>query len=262
MSRALQELLTDHPNQLLVRSVCHSLSEGFLGLEAKHEDDVYPVTWDNSARSLKTQDEVDFVEAQIAKEVRLGRYSQAFGPGLLPGMYSSPLHTIPKDGADGYRLINDQSDGDYSPNSMICRNDIAGTCMDGIKELGASLRAFRREYGNDVELVVWKSDIHGAYHNMPLHPLFQLKQIVSFGDQRYVDHCNCFGEQEPHTSFGFLSLSLVCWIAITLRMIRDLKVYVDNNALLLHGLGDVLYYPLIKLVYFPSDQTKSFDAVG
>jgi hypothetical protein len=108
-------------------------------------------------------------------------------------MYLLPLHTIPKEGSDGLQLINDQSAGEYSPNSMISCDDIAGTCMDGIKELGASLGAYWEENGSDVQLVIWKSDIHGAYRNLPNHPLYQLKQVISLDGHQYVDHCNCFG---------------------------------------------------------------------
>src|ERR1700734_1996004 len=101
------------------------------------------------------------------KEVGTGRYSEDFGPNLLPGMYCSPIHTIPKPGTNTLCLINDQSDGDFSPNSMIDCDDIAGTCMDGIKSLGASLRAFRRENGDNIELIMHKSDIQGPYLVLP-----------------------------------------------------------------------------------------------
>jgi hypothetical protein len=248
----LESLLTDHPNQPLVESVCRSLREGFWPwADTKHG--TYPTIWDNSDRPLKTQGEVDFVHAQINKEVMLGRYSQPFGPELHPGMYSSPLHTIPKPGSDGYRLINDQSAGDFAPNSMISRGDVTGTCMDGIKEFGASLLAYRREHGDDVQLIIWKSDIHGAYRNMPIHPLYQLKQVVSAGDKRYVDHCNCFGNRASYIIWLSFA-SLVTWIAICHRLIRNLKVYVDDNASFAR-VGDVLYYPPYKH-YFPTEQTR------
>jgi hypothetical protein len=190
----LQSLLSDHPNTLLVDSICRSLHDGFWPwADTKH--DIYPVIWDNSNWLLKMQPECDFVAAKIAKEVKLGRCSQPFGPSLHLGMYSLPLHTIPKEGSDGLRLINDQSAGEYSLNSMISCDDIARMCMDGIKELGVSLWEYREQNGNDVRLVIWKSDIHRAYRNLPIHPLYQLKQVISLDGNRYVDHCNCFGNR-------------------------------------------------------------------
>jgi hypothetical protein len=49
---------------------------------------------------IKTQAEREFLEAQIDKEVAAKRYLEDFGPDLLPGMYCSPIHTVPKPGTD------------------------------------------------------------------------------------------------------------------------------------------------------------------
>jgi len=195
-------MLRRHPNQPLVDSICRALREGFWPWADTHPLS-YPESWDNSDRLIKSEPERLFINVQVTKEVGLGRYSQPFRPVFLPGMYSSPLHTVPKEGSTGFRLIKDQSDSIYSPNSMISRDNIAGTCMDGLKQLGASLHDFQRVHGDHMWLVMWKSDIQSAYWNMPIHPLFQLKQIVMVDKRHYVDHCNCFGNQ-PHTSSGFL----------------------------------------------------------
>jgi hypothetical protein len=69
-------------------------------------------------------------------------------------MYSSLIHVVDKPGTDTFRLINDQSAGEFSPNSMIASEDVTGICMDSIKSLGASLCAFREVKGDDVELVM------------------------------------------------------------------------------------------------------------
>jgi len=69
-------------------------------------------------------------------------------------MYSSPVHAVPKPGSDALCLINDQSANKFSPNSMIDSKDVAGTCMDGIKSLGASLCAFHKVEGDDIELLM------------------------------------------------------------------------------------------------------------
>jgi len=187
-----QELLSRHPNQSTVKSVCRSLRDGFWPCANTHHE-TYPVTWDNSHRPIKTDAERNFLESQIDKEVAAGRYSDEFGPELLPGMYCSPIHTVPKPGTDTFRLINDQSSWRVLPHSMIDCDDIAGTCMDGIKSLGASLRAYRRKHGDHVQLIMHKSDIQGAYRNIPMAPMWQLKQIVAFEHRKHVDRCNCFG---------------------------------------------------------------------
>jgi hypothetical protein len=245
-------LLADHPNQPLVKSVCYSLQNGFWPYaNTRHE--TYPTTWDFSDRPLKSTDHQSFIENQTATEVAAGRYSGPFGPGLYPGMYTSPTHAVPKPGTDTYRLINDQSAGDFSPNSMIDRDDVAGTCMDGIKSLGASLRAFRREFGDDVELLMWKSDIQGAYRNMWMHPMWQIKQVVTVDNKHFVDHCNCFGNRASYIIWLSFA-SLVAWIALYVKRIQNLKVYIDDNASYSH-VGDVLYYDPYKR-YYPTEQTK------
>jgi hypothetical protein len=42
---------------------------------------------------------------------------------------------------------------------MIDSEDVAGTCMYRIKSLGTSLHAFCNAEGDDIELVMWKSNI-------------------------------------------------------------------------------------------------------
>ena len=135
-----EELLASHPNQPFVKSVCRALREGFWPYaDTKYGD--YPTTWDFSEREPRDPEHALFIANQVEAEVQKGRYSEDFGPDLLPGMYSTPVHAVPKPGTDTFRLINDQSAGEFSPNSMIHPDDIAGTCMDGIKSLGTSLLA-------------------------------------------------------------------------------------------------------------------------
>jgi hypothetical protein len=98
---SFKALLVDHPNQPFVESVCRSLRTGFWPHADTHHE-MYPVTWDNSYRPVKTQAERDFLESQMDKEVASGRYSADFGPDLLPGMHCSPIHTVPKPGTDTF----------------------------------------------------------------------------------------------------------------------------------------------------------------
>jgi hypothetical protein len=93
------KLLQAHPNQPFVKSVCHALREGFWPF-ADTKIGIYPVTYDFSDRPPKSDEHAAFIEKQVETEVHLGRYSEAFGPDLLPGMYSSPVHAVPKPGSD------------------------------------------------------------------------------------------------------------------------------------------------------------------
>ena len=190
---------------------------------------------------------------QVETEVQLGHYSEAFGPDLLPGMYSSPVHTIDKPVTTTFHLINDQSAGEFSPNSMIDSEDVTGTCMDRIKSHGASLHAFRKAEGDDVELIMWKSDIEAAYRNLWLAKEWQIKQTVTVGSICYVDHRNCFGNCASYKVFISFT-SLVAWIAEQVNGIPHVKAYSDDNASF-DVVGNILYYEPYQ-PYFPTKQTR------
>jgi hypothetical protein len=91
-----------------------------------------------------------------------------------------------------------------------------------------------------VLLIMWKADVAAVYRQMPMHPFWQIFQIISAFNERHVDHCNNFGgctSQKIWASF----ISLVLWIAVFKHNIRALKCYVDNNYSFTKQ-GDVTYY--------------------
>jgi len=222
-----EELLADHPNQPFVISVCRALRQGFWPW-ADTSDDSYPSINDNSAHTCtKTAEQEQFIDDQIREEIRLGRVSESFGMDLYPGMYSVPMHTVPKPNSDKLRLVVDHTAGDYSLNSMIECDAIKGTKLDGLHSLGVSLLRFREQHPN-VELVLFKSDVSQAFRRLPMHPLWQVKQILTVHGQRHVDRNNNFGGRgSPKVWISFMSL--VAWIAIHHILIDALKTYMDDS---------------------------------
>jgi hypothetical protein len=98
-----------------------------------------------------------------------------------------------------------------------------------------------------------KSDVAGAYRNIPMSPVWQLKQIIAHGGCKYVDRTNCFGCRGSY--YVYLAfISLVCWIAEHVKGIKHLKCYIDDNCSFAR-IGDVKYYPPYGK-YYPTDQTK------
>jgi hypothetical protein len=83
--------------------------------------------------------ELDFLQGQILKEESVGRYSSDFGPDLLPGMYSMPIHAVPKEGGK-FRLITNHSTSNYSLNSMIAKEDTARLTLDNVQHLREVIR--------------------------------------------------------------------------------------------------------------------------
>ncbi|KAJ8582271.1 hypothetical protein M405DRAFT_921680, partial [Rhizopogon salebrosus TDB-379] len=202
------------------------LREGFWPC-ADTSKDGYPLTWDFSHRPLANEEHRAFVQGQVDEEVRLNHFSAPFGPDLLPGMYSTPIHVVPKPHSTKLRLIVDHSAGAYSLNSMIDLSDTSGIKLDGMQSLGLSLLQFRHSHGN-VPLVMFKSDVSQAYRRLPMHPLWQLKQIMTTDSQRYVDRCNNFsGRGSAYIWVSFMSL--VIWITSVITLIEHLKVYMDDS---------------------------------
>jgi hypothetical protein len=139
---AFEDLLQDHPNQPFVVSVLRGLREGFWpGTDTSK--DGYPLTWDFSHRPLANEEHIAFVQGQVDEEVHLSQFSLPFGPDLLPGMYSTPIHVVPKPHSMKLRLIMDHSAGSYLLNSMIDLSDTTGVKLDGMRSLGLSLLQFR-----------------------------------------------------------------------------------------------------------------------
>jgi len=220
----LENLLVDHPNPLFCQSVLTGLRKGFWPWPDKPDE--YPETHDNSHRPPKTDQERAFLSSQVLSEQRAGRLSAPFGPDLLPGMYSPPVHAIPKPSSEKLRMVVDHSAGKYSLNSMIDPKDIAGVKLDGIKSLGSSLRSFRSK-NPDSELVVFKSDVSAAYRQLPMHFLYQLLTIITVDNERRVDRCNNFGNRSAQKIWQSF-MSLVIWILVFKRGLKHLKCYTDD----------------------------------
>jgi hypothetical protein len=190
----LSALLRSHPNRPLVDCVVDGFHQGFYpGFDTTGHN--VPDTIDNSsiyAPHDPSSPEAAFLRAQRDEEIRLGRYSESFGTELLPGMIAQPIHAVPKPHSSKLRLINDHSAGDWALNSFIAK-EIGHIRMDSVQDLGKTLLHARRELGPDATIWLWKSDVSQAFCQLPMHPLWQMKQISTFDGHRHVDRCAVFG---------------------------------------------------------------------
>jgi hypothetical protein len=257
-----EQLLLNHPNQPFVKSVVKGLREGFWPW-ADTQVGTYPVTHDASNRPPKTAQEADFIRAHRDSEIAAGRFSESFGPDLLPGMYSMPIQAVPKPHSEEQlRLVADQSAGVYSVNSMIPRSAIAGARLDSIRDLVVSLLEFRRVHGSGVSLLLFKSDVTAAYRQLPVHPLWQLKQIITIDHLRHVDHNNSMGNRGAQRMWAAF-MALVMWIALHVWELSHTKIYTDD-AFGFEVLGQVEFYKPYD-TYYPRKQArllKLWDYIG
>ena len=246
-----ESLLRDHPNPAFVNSVCVGLREGFWPWACTMHDS-FPITHDESRPMPGDDKKCNFIREQCQKERYKGYFSESFGTELLPGMYSMPIHAVPKPHSSDLRLVTDHSAGLFSLNGMIDHSAVTGFPLDNVTNLGEMLLDTRRSIGN-VPLTLWKSDIADAYRLLPVSPFWQIKQIVTVDGERYVDRNLAFGSS---ASCGiFISFnSLVAWIAKNERGVGYLANYVDDSS----GCdltGNTLFYePYGK--FLPANQTK------
>ena len=90
-----EDLLINHPNPPFVKSVINGFRNGFWPWADTHIG-TYPHTLDKSLGDHKNQKELDFICEQCDKEINIGCFSKGFREKLLPGMYSMPIHAVPK----------------------------------------------------------------------------------------------------------------------------------------------------------------------
>jgi len=113
-----KNLLKSHPNCPFITSVCRGLWEGFWPWADTHYDS-YPATVNESLGMPLKKKEATFLHEQQDHEWLKRRLSGSFVRDLLPGMHTSPIHTVPKPHSDKLQMVINQSAGQYAPNSMI-----------------------------------------------------------------------------------------------------------------------------------------------
>ncbi|KAI9064555.1 DNA/RNA polymerase [Trametes sanguinea] len=247
----LERLLVSHPNRPLVESVCRGFREGFWPFALPTADD-FPSSWEEP--SLPLDDDAERFASKYAEdEEKSGRYSPPFSGDLSPGMFSMPVHAVPKPHSDKLRFINNHSAGTFSLNSMIDKRSV-GMRPDNVQDLAHNLLRFRKTYG-DAPVHLFKSDIANAYRILPMHPIWQLKQVVSINGTRRLDRCCCFGNRGSPDLFCTV-MSLVLWIAIHVRGIPALLAYMDDNFSFEPLQSLVAYTGYDSVVYLPDAQRR------
>jgi hypothetical protein len=219
--------------------VIAGLKLGFWPFAGSCGDDNFPVTHHDCWVQPKTQHDKMFLEAQRDEEIRKGHFLPSFGPNLLPGMTSTPVFAVPKPHSKKLRLVSHQSYGAFSQNSLIDKALTKGSRLDTLKQLVPVLLSARKQM-KSARLIMWKSDVAEAFWLMPMHPLWQLHQVVTTnipvkdgnGDDvgelvRNVDHNATFGSSASPRLWSAI-VGLVMWAAKHVAGIDDLNNYIDN----------------------------------
>lgn len=247
-----EEYVKDHPNQPFVQSVVRGLKKGFWPW-ADTSDPSFPTTYDGSRQGsrITSEDKAKFIRQQCEDEMELERWSKPFGGKLLPGMHSAPINVVPKSTPGKFRLIVDQSRGPHALNSTIAKSQVK-VQLDNIHDLGNQLLAARKKYPNR-KLCLFKSDVKSAYRQVPMHPLWQIKQAIPIDGQYHIDRCNTFGNRGGGWNWDSVNSS-VNWIATEKKGVSGLLGYVDDNFGWEFERNKKLYKPYNK--HLPTKQAR------
>jgi hypothetical protein len=142
-----QSLLKHHPNPDFVDSVCVGLHEGFWPW-ADTLCISFSITYDESHPTPNNKVHATFLQDQCFKECLKGHFSSSFGSQLLPGMYSMPIHTVPKPHSINLHLVTDHSAGPFSLNNMINHSQVTGFFLDNVLHLSEMLLDAHCSIGN------------------------------------------------------------------------------------------------------------------
>jgi len=144
-------------------------------------------------------------------------------------MYSMPIGVVPKPHSTDFHLVTDHSAGDFTLNNNILKAD-SSICLDSLQDFEMALRAIIACNGH-TPTWLFKSNVSTAYQLIPMHLLWQVKQINTFQGMRHVNCNMTFGSHSAPkiwcTFFG-----LVVWIAIHILSFPDILHYMDYAWLL------------------------------
>jgi len=165
----LATFLEPHPNRPLVESVLLGLREGFW---PGHDGNFDSIAHLADPPTRLEENDLVFLADSALKDFEKGYLSPAFDT-LLPGMHISPSFVVRPEHSRARQVCDQTISG---LNDGISRAQ-ARTQYDALAELGALMR-YRRRRGEDKHFhMLWKSDVAGGFRNLPVHPLWQLKQI-------------------------------------------------------------------------------------
>ncbi|KAH9856339.1 hypothetical protein C2E23DRAFT_882417 [Lenzites betulinus] len=211
----------------------------------------YPDTWDEVRLLLQDSTAAEFLCVQHDAEIALNCYSVSFSCDLLPGMYSMPVHVVPKPRSMKFQLVNDHSARKYLLNSMIHPEAIKGVVLDGIPALGDALCHFRRMHPQR-QIIMWKSNVLQAYRRMPVSLFWQVQQVVTIDGDWIAEHYTGVPEKFNYVddNFGFALAHLLC--------LWDKLSILRKPAKQLHR----LILPIIGLDVDPNTMTVTLPAEG
>ena len=176
---------------------------------------------------------LEFTLKQWDEEIQQGHFSSTFRPGILPCMYSMPIGVVPEPHSTDLQLVTHHSASEHVLNNIIAWAD-SSIKLDGSQDFSATLHVILAHHGCPPAWL-FKSNVSATYCQIPMHPLWQIKQTNTFKGLWHVDFNMAF---RTHTApkFQCTFYGLVMWITIYARMCADLMHYIHGqHVVLLNG---------------------------
>jgi hypothetical protein len=225
---AFEHLLRNHPNRPFVRSWGIALREGVWPFAQPFP--CGPAPFPDNRPSVA--EHMPLLREARDREVLAGRWSAGFTTPLR-GMRVSPLGFVPKSSSPVPRLITDQSfprprngipagavNDAFPRAARRVQYDSLWDMVSHVCHLAQSVPGLWAEGG----FAVWKADAANAFRLIPVHPLWQLNQVVRVDGVFHIDRCVVFGGgTSPRVWCSFLSPIL--WVV---RLVHQLNAFVDD----------------------------------
>ena len=214
----MELFLSEHPNQPFVKSIMRSLREGFWPFNDGEWEDCANIMDNYSSE----EPDLDAIRAFRDKECDARHWSSSLPfQHLLPGMKTSPMFVVWQNQKP--RVITDHAGSGLNEGISV---DDCRVKYDDMRPFGQALRQARQN-NPGIDLILYKSDVASAFLNLPAHPIWQLRQIVSVDDKRYIVRRLVFGNRASPRCWCAVS-SLICWIGERKLNILGLHVYMDD----------------------------------
>lgn len=202
------------------------------------------------------------LRAYADKEIANGHWSQPLTT-LFPYMTTSPMFVVWQGDDDKARVIMDHTGSGLNDGISAEQAKIK---YDDMHPFALSMRYAKLRHPNE-RLVCFKSDVKGAFLNLPAHPIWQLRQVVKVESVMHIVRCLILGSRPSPRLWCSVS-GLINWIAVRKLRILSLHVFMDDffgwdrasDTLLYRGLrrprAQVSLLILWEFINCPNDDSK------
>ena len=209
----LRQMLSDHPNQLMINDVCNSLTDG---VNIGYNGPRAAVVTKNMQSSVANP---EVVQQTVRKEVESGWSEGPFASTPFPNFVVNSIGVIPKK-SGGFRMITDLSRPEGGVNNAICKEDFTlqyASVDDAV--------AILQRLGTSA--VMCKLDIKDAFRLIPVRKADWPLLGYEWNNHFYFHTKLPFGLRSSPYHFNRFAV-LLAWLAGSKSGSTDIVQYLDD----------------------------------